>query len=276
MKVWRVDTPLQTLALASDGDIPRVIWWDTPLPQNEDLASAGRRHPLRPDRRHARRAPPLSLCPEATRGFAGQPGLVVAEADGTPLAPRFAFESAEERGEEGAELALHSVWEGLRLTHRIGPAPGGMLALRTELTADRPLRVSWLSAPVLPGPQEGTILTPSGRWIGEFQLDETPWAPGARVVEARQGPVRARIPALRAVSRRRHDQHPRHGTGPEFRLVGRSQAGGRSAAGRAATDPGGHGGRGRGGARDTFRDAAALCRLSAIPGSTASPSPTSG
>ncbi len=183
MKTWRIDTGAQTLALATDGSIPWVIWWGAPLPMDQDLAAL--ESSTRADLTGAMMdvTPALSLCPEAARGFPGQPGLVLSEADGTPLAPRFAFDSAQER----EALALHSRWQGLRLTHRITTAPGGMLALQTRLASDRPVRVHWLAAPVLPGPQDATILTPSGRWIGEFRMTGTPWVPGARVIEARQG-----------------------------------------------------------------------------------------
>ena len=35
--------------------------------------------------------PDLSICPEATRSFPGQPGLILRDSDGTPLLPKFCF-----------------------------------------------------------------------------------------------------------------------------------------------------------------------------------------
>ena len=35
--------------------------------------------------------PDLSICPEATRSFPGQPGLIVRDTDGTPLATKILF-----------------------------------------------------------------------------------------------------------------------------------------------------------------------------------------
>ena len=40
--------------------------------------------------------PSLSLCPEPGRAFQGQPGLVLADADGAQLLPAFEFDGAEE------------------------------------------------------------------------------------------------------------------------------------------------------------------------------------
>ena len=39
---WRIDTAGQTLALASDGALPRVIWWGPSLPTAEDLAEVNK------------------------------------------------------------------------------------------------------------------------------------------------------------------------------------------------------------------------------------------
>jgi alpha-galactosidase len=58
----------------------------------------------------------------------------------------------------------------------------------TELHADEPVRAHWLAAPVLPGPGlADDILDFTGKWVGELQLQRTPWTPGVRLREARTG-----------------------------------------------------------------------------------------
>ena len=41
--------------------------------------------------------PDLSICPEATRTFPGQPGLILRDGDGTPLLPKFCLPRSRQR-----------------------------------------------------------------------------------------------------------------------------------------------------------------------------------
>lgn len=185
MMQWRVDSGAQTLALASFGGIPEVIWWGAPLPQGEDLAqlAASTRQDLTGGMLDV--LPSLSLTPETGRAFQGQPGLLLAQADGTPLNPAFTFSHAEERPDG---LHLVSTAPGVTLTHRISAQNTGAILLQTLLSADSPVRVQWLAAPVLPAPASGAqMIDVSGKWIGEFQLNHVAWAPGIRLREARTG-----------------------------------------------------------------------------------------
>ena len=183
---WRLDAGPQTLVLASDGGIPAALYWGARLPAGEDLDQlvAATRADLTGGMIDAN--PALTLCPEAARDFPGQPGLVVAEADGTPLLPRFTFAGASETP---GTLRLTSRADGLALIHEIvADDATGTFRLHSVLEADRPLRLHWLAAPVLPAPQLAhEMIDVSGRWIGEFQLNRTPWSPGARLREARTG-----------------------------------------------------------------------------------------
>lgn len=184
MKTFRIDAGPQTIALATEGGIPHVIWWGQGLPEGEDLqqlALAGR-HDLTGGMLDV--LPALSLSPEPGRAFQGQPGHLLAEADGTPLAPAFTFDRAE--AGQGT-LTLISRADGLVLTHRLAARPTGTITLQTVLEADRPIRVLWLAAPVLPAPQHGQIIDVSGKWIGEMQLNRVDWIPGIRLREARTG-----------------------------------------------------------------------------------------
>lgn len=174
----------QTIALTTACGIPEVIWWGARLPEGEDLVAlaAAARYDLTGGMLDL--LPALSLCPEAGRAFQGQPGLVLAAADGTPLLPRFTFERVEV---DAGLLRLVSVAEGLRLTHELRAYPTGVIGLKTLLDAKQPVRLHWMSAPVLPAPQEGDIIDVHGKWTREFHLNRVAWSPGIRLREARTG-----------------------------------------------------------------------------------------
>ena len=91
MKTWRIDTKAQTIALASTGGIPEVIHWGPRLPDGEDLAQLALSTVQDLTGGMIDALPALSLTPEAGRAFQGQPGLLMSEADGTPLLPAFTF-----------------------------------------------------------------------------------------------------------------------------------------------------------------------------------------
>ena len=183
---WRLDAGGQTLVIASFGGVPQVIHWGARLPEDEDLESlaAAARQDVTGGMLDTNA--PLSLTPEPATGFPGQPGRALSAEDGTPLSPRFTFERAEvtERA-----LRLTSVSGDLRLVHEVeAQDASGQFKLVSRIEAQRPVRLGWLAAPVVPGPQAGTeIVDIAGRWIGEFQLQRTPWSPGIRLREARQG-----------------------------------------------------------------------------------------
>lgn len=181
---WRVDAAGQTIALSTEGGIPEVIYWGPRLPEAEDLAqlALAARNDLTGGMLD--RLPALSLSPEPGRAFQGQPGHVLAEADGAPLLPGFRFDRAEV---SAGRLALVSTAPGLVLTHVLQAQATGTITLQTRLTSDRPIRVQWLAAPVLPAPQSGDVIDLHGKWIGEFHLIRTPWSPGIRMREARTG-----------------------------------------------------------------------------------------
>jgi alpha-galactosidase len=180
----RLDAGPQTLALVCGPGLPEVIYWGARLPLSEDLVAlaAASRSDLTGGMLDA--LPALSLCPEAGRAWQGQPGLTVCEADGTPFAPRFSFDGLDQSENS---LTLRSSGDGLTLTHRI-EALGDSFVLTTGLTSDRSIRVQWLAAPVLPGPQlADQIIDVSGKWTREFALQRTPWTMGIRLREARSG-----------------------------------------------------------------------------------------
>ncbi len=187
-RTWRLDDAFQTLVLVSrDAGMPEVVYWGAPLPATEELDELARAGLADLTGGMLDALPPVSICPEASAGFPGQPGLVVARADGTPLLPRFRLTVAE-AGEASLRFSLRDAALRLRYEARIAATPSGLLELSAAIEADEPLRLAWLAAPVLPGPQgEGEILDIAGRWLGEFQPHRTPWSPGIRLREARTG-----------------------------------------------------------------------------------------
>ena len=168
--------------------LPQAVYWGPPLPGEEDLATIHAAHAIDVTGGMLDENPDLSICPEASRTFPGQPGLILRNKEGTPLLPKFRFLS-EEAG--GAELALAYIDEdnGLRLTFTfLSDDCTRVITAAARLEADSPVHLHWLAAPVLPAPQlSDRMIDVSGRWCGEFQLNRTDWSPGMRYRENRTG-----------------------------------------------------------------------------------------
>ncbi len=184
---WRIDTPSQSLVLAArDGGMAEVVHWGAPLPAQQAPEALADAHLSDLTGGALDAVVPLSLCPEAAGPFPGQPGLAVTGADGRAMHPAFRLVRAD--GAQGA-LALHyaDAALGLRYVARIA-AEGDVLRLSARLEAESPVRLDWLAAPVLPGPQlADDIVDWHGTWIREFHRLRTPWAAGIRLREARTG-----------------------------------------------------------------------------------------
>ena len=204
MKAWRLDAPGQSLVIASDGGVPHCVYWGPALPGDPLLDrdartdwSAGMQA-LQPDLADLAEAtrldvtggmldahPPLSLCPEARLSFPGQPGLV-AYRDGAPLRPRFSLRSVQRIGDQNGLQVTCDDGAGTGLTLSFLCA-GGVISAYSQVQFPQDTLVHHLAAPVLPGPPSGDILHFSGRWIGEFQPQRSPWRPGLLMREARTG-----------------------------------------------------------------------------------------
>ncbi|WGW05626.1 alpha-galactosidase [Tropicibacter oceani] len=176
MTTYRIDTTGQTLVFAEDGGLPCCLYWGPTLPESEDLGALAQAAGNDITGGMLDALPPLSILPEASRSFPGQPGLI-AYRDGLPLYP--GFKAAGER-------RYRCDATGLTLFLEI-KAENGVVTLAHRLEADTPITLHHLAAPVLPGPQSGEILHFSGRWIGEFLPQRAPWQPGMLKREARTG-----------------------------------------------------------------------------------------
>lgn len=191
MRTWRLDDGLQTLVLAARGRrLPEAVYWGAPLPPEADCAALARAARIDVTGGMLDENPDLSICPETARSFPGQPGLVVRGRRGELLLPRFRFER-EERSEDGGRLILvfAEASTGLAYTARFtADRTTGVMIVQASLEAERPVRLTWLSAPVLPAPQlADEMIDFSGRWCGELRANVTRWAPGMRFRENRTG-----------------------------------------------------------------------------------------
>ncbi|MDG1863454.1 MAG: alpha-galactosidase [Yoonia sp.] len=183
-RTYRLDDGRQTLVLAAHADrLPVVAYWGARLPADEDLATLAAAGALDVTGGMLDENPDLSICPETSRSFPGQTGLIVQETNGTPITPHFRFESESVAG--GLALTYRDAVNGLSLIASFAVDPQTqMITCQTTLDADRPVRLRWLAAPVMPAPQlSDEMIDVSGRWCGEFQLQRTPWSAGIRLRE---------------------------------------------------------------------------------------------
>ncbi|PHP26402.1 alpha-galactosidase [Limimaricola cinnabarinus] len=186
---WRLDSFAQTLVLAgSGGRLPCVVYWGAPLPKACDLSSIAAAEARDVTGGMLDANPALSICPEADRGFPGQPGLALRDAEGRVLRPRLRLLEVE-AGENALTVKAGDDEIGLRYVARFAiDAETHVLTLSAEIESDAPVMLDWLAAPVLPAPQlSDEMIDVSGRWIGEFRLQRTPWSAGIRMREARTG-----------------------------------------------------------------------------------------
>ncbi len=186
---WRLDDGRQTLVLAAHGDrLPEVVYWGAPLPKDEDLALLHRAHALDVTGGMLDANPDLSICPEATRSFPGQPGLILRSIDGTPLLPKFCYDG-EDQSDEHLTLVFKDIDGLLTYTARFALNPRThIITASARLDAAEPIHLHWFAAPVFPASQQcDDMIDFAGRWCGEFQMNRTSWSPGMRYRENRTG-----------------------------------------------------------------------------------------
>lgn len=190
IRTWVLEDARQSLILASSRDhLPEIVYWGPRLPAGEDPQTLARAYVQDVTGGMLDSNPELSICPEASRSFPGQPGLVVRGADGTPLVPKFCFE-AEDVGPNRLALQYRDQGGALMYTARfaIDPETHVISAEAEVWVTEGELHLHWLSAPVFPAPQQSDEMVDfAGRWCGEFQMNRTPWSAGMRYRENRTG-----------------------------------------------------------------------------------------
>ena len=133
--------------------------------------------------------PDLSICPEASTGFPGQPGLVARHANGTPTRPALRLRSrrGNRRPPSPCATATPPTASPTALISHSTPTPACSQP-GPPSTPKPPVFLDWLAAPVLPAPQLSDVLIDfAGRWCGEFQPQTTPWTAGIRKRDNRTG-----------------------------------------------------------------------------------------
>ena len=188
-QAWRLDDGRQTLVLAARRTrLPEVVYWGAPLPKSEDLSTLAEAHVIDVTGGMLDENPDLSLCPEAVRTFPGQPGLIIRDTDGTPMLPKFCFDGVDETE---TSLTLHYRDADNKLSYTAQfetDTHTRVIKTKATIEADRPVHLHWLSAPVLPAPQQADeMIDFAGRWCGEFQMNTTAWSAGMRYRENRTG-----------------------------------------------------------------------------------------
>ncbi len=186
---YRLDDGHQTIVLTSTNDrLPQVTYWGRPLPQAQDLNAVADGAYVDATGGMLDETPDLSICPEATQAFPGQPGLNIRTADGHVVYPSFHLAGAEQ-SDTRLTLTFKDAKNGLTYVAEFETcAETGVLKTWSNLSSDAPIHVQWFAAPVLPAPAQSTeMIDFAGRWIGEFQEVRTPWTAGIRQRNNRTG-----------------------------------------------------------------------------------------
>lgn len=189
MRTWVLQDGRQSLVLAAENDhLPEVIYWGSRLPDGADLDTLAIAHKMDVTGGMLDENPELSICPEAVRTFPGQPGLIIRSQDGTPLLPKFCYDSDEVTQDA---LTLTYLDQSGDLTYRahfaINPDTH-VITAQAEVEGTAPIHLHWLAAPVMPAPQHSDeMIDFAGRWVGEFQMNRTAWSAGIRYRENRTG-----------------------------------------------------------------------------------------
>jgi alpha-galactosidase len=190
VECWRLDNGGRTAVLASfAGGVPALVWFGPPLPQAEDLetlalatvpnVSSGQLDP----------SVPLTLCPVATTGWQGSPGIVVRDAYGAELLFDWRVRKSSIRpdGFTCWTVETDGATGEIRLEIAASLFETGILSIEIACVREEKLRLDWL-APTVPVPARmPRVIDHGGRWTGEFQRQENRFTLGQYVRESREG-----------------------------------------------------------------------------------------
>ncbi|TCD16323.1 alpha-galactosidase [Oricola cellulosilytica] len=192
VECWRLDGGGRTAVLASfAGGVPALVWYGPPLPEAEDIealalgtipnVSSGQLDPF----------VPLTLCPVATTGWQGHPGLTLLGSDGHVLLPDLRLRDAVASSDHALSFTVADVSSSQGVSLQIDVALNaatGLLSVATHAAAGNGVEARWVSVGAVPVPASmPRILDHGGRWCGEFQHQETRFRIGQHVRESREG-----------------------------------------------------------------------------------------
>ena len=190
---WRLDTVSQSVILHSNNhQLPSVIYWGSKLPDSENITDLAHCtvHDLNCGTLDA--VADLSVAPLHSATYPGQPGLTLKDRQGQTLWLNLCFDREQLIDtDDTSELTLHFIDKALAITYQliiIADRQTNMLVFQSKVRSEDPIVIDWLAAPVLAAPQNSQhCIEFSGRWCGEFQMQQVAWHTGIRMRECLLG-----------------------------------------------------------------------------------------
>ena len=189
IQTWRLDTNQQTLILGSKNKIlPSVIYWGTLLPENEDLELIFHSHYIDVTGGMLDENPEISICPEISKSFPGQPGLSISNNTGERIIPKFFFHT-EKITDSNIEISYKDTHNNLTYIAEFKAFnDSNIIVAKASLHANTMHYLHWLAAPVIPASVSSQkMIDFSGKWCGEFKEVHTKWSAGVRYRENYSG-----------------------------------------------------------------------------------------
>jgi alpha-galactosidase len=186
---WRLDTPCQTLVLASSNEhTPCVIYWGAPLNGDEDCVMLAKSMARPRSGALADYTPELSICPEYGRGYHGISGIDAHDMEGRPVITQFTIETVK-ASTNALIFTLRDESQGLKYVATFtANQTSGIIEAETSLHSVRPMMVNFLSAPVMDVPPSTThLIEYAGRWTQEFGERVVPISRGAHMRQSKRG-----------------------------------------------------------------------------------------
>ena len=188
IRSWRLDGERQSLVLSStENRLAQIIYWGPRLPDDEDVSMLYKAGSLDVTGGMLDQNPELSISPEASRNFPGQVGMVLRDQSGVPIVTKFRFVDADQTDQSLTLIYRDETYELIYTAEFSINLSTNILTASASLASQKEHIVDWISAPVFPSPQNTDKINDfSGRWCGEFQMQETPWSAGVRYRKIQQ------------------------------------------------------------------------------------------
>ena len=186
----KLDSDLCSVVVDVESGVPCVVHWGVRLhqtgPEMDQAFESQLRvpHPVGALDHEAA----LSFVPSHGDGSAARPGIGGHRPGGKHWAPRFSFDSLEATPTQITTTAIDRVAE-LRLVTVLSLGETGALLARATVTNTGATRylLTGLSITLPLPPSAAELITYSGRWAREFQIDRRTWGVGAFTSENRSG-----------------------------------------------------------------------------------------